>query len=217
MTTYKTYLKNLYEHIVTYYKSRPRYISASCYYNAITNVTEQCIDDLVTEYNKQLSNKSNKRLKQDKPKKTNICIIGIIRGGSIAATALHYKLEAAFGKGFDISLQLCSIKTRDLDASTSNEEELTKLKTYMANKTWDRVYIVDDLFDTGQTLKILHSNLKSEKWYSKCMYAFVFLKGDLNKSDYRFLQATELRTSVLSKIIVGLDINSNKWFQFWYE
>lgn len=202
--------------LVKAYGIPERYISLRVYDIALTNLEKQLYADIVDLLrDKAFTTKA----------KLQVSLVAVARGGNIPATVLHYKMSRLFEKEIEanqitFSLHYCPISTRHKDQA-NNEQALKQLKKELQQKERvDKVYIVDDLLDTGKTLHIIHEELYNSAWYSRTSYLFCFLKT-LMKFTETSLQTKNilcnLKKPFKNKTYIGLELNTKKWLTFWYD
>ena len=202
-------------------KRSQKYLDCYSTTTATMTLAESCTADIET------------LLLQNTKRRVKVLLVAIERGGNIPNTILNYNLAESFKKELSTNkLSLyslhCSISTRD-KKSVSNQQSMSRLKADIkailkksADDNYDDtlIYLVDDLFDTGETLKLLYKAFKREAWYGSATHLFCFSKETWTNTLARInmlLGYSEGTTFPTNMLVIGKVIETKKWLSFWYE
>jgi hypoxanthine phosphoribosyltransferase len=180
-----------------------------------------------------------KSLREDR--RRVILVVGLHRGGTIPATLLDYHLRNSYSKEH---LEVCStvlqLSLRDssldllksLEASVENLHNFvrTALNSFLDFRPEDmdlnfKVYFVDDLLDSGQTVNLLDSQLRQGKyfWYQQskivCLYDKNCPRGSALQSDISNAAAIDSLKQEGKLLIAdeSIILQEDTWVDFWYE
>lgn len=120
--------------------------------------------------------------------KGRIAILGISRGGLCPAVILsHLKQESEF----------FTVGVKSYTDTVKGEETVYQLPDCEQLKQYDTLYLVDDICDTGKTLKLLQEKILHPNMIS---ISIVYRKNDIFKPNY-----------------CGFEIMDEKWVVFPWE
>lgn len=196
-------------------------ISIKQHLQSIQPLYDYCVQEIA----EILNTPSYSKLESIPAKTLQVCFVSVARGGNIPATILHYQLSQLFMKEIErertlkISLLYCALSTRGeagVNSDQPNQKALTDLRNNLSQMYKEnsnlKVYVVDDLLDTGYTCKLMQTAFCKDKWVKAVTYLFCFIKprGLENLVESK-------KKSFTSPIVGGQDITTDKWLNFWYE
>jgi hypoxanthine phosphoribosyltransferase len=158
----------------------------------------------------------------------HICLIAVVRGGTIPTTLIDYQISKWISKNKSLATGEIKIHTLYVNMNTykdkdvEDKESLLKLKRELNNltkkirrKSLDMVFVIDDLVDTGRTLRKIHKSLSSCIYFENpVQYVFLFIK------DLKRLNEVKKKLNSVThnyNIIIGKVLNTKKWLAFWYD
>lgn len=197
-------------------------------------VLKTVIETLKVDLNTFLATTGNERAK--------VVLVSVDRGGSVPTTIIDYSLgsfskEKRTSRKLSISRLNLPLSTRDSKQGETNVEALTKVKaninqilhpTKLHYGRPIRIYVIDDLLDSGATLDLIVRSFKDETWYKQVKFVFLYHTVDRDKQG--FLRSTHeflppfftldwvIHSLVAAKqLVIGKTLKTNKWLDFWYE
>ena len=156
----------------------------------------------------------------------NILLLGVARGGTIPTTLIDYKISSLFKERslFAVSSRFVSINFYDGESSLANESFRSVLETIPRETKYSRVYVIDDLLDSGRTLSLLHTFLDSSKLcaFNKTSVEYITLfKKDSEEVLTNFknlLSSSTSKTSSYSYYCASEKrFPLDSWIEFWYD
>lgn len=194
------------------------YVSPSRFARATRNLHNRCVEDI------------SHTLNGSHPKsKLKVVLVSIERGGSLPTTMLNYSLSKAFAEDIKEGLLTihgvhCTLSTRDKKPGNNKKalhqlkEDINALLSPSKNSRKElepRIYIVDDLLDSGTTFKLVQEALHNSPWHFGVVYLFSFAKEKLENAYQKYSLKGFFQET--SQIVVGEVIPTKKWLRFWHE
>lgn len=204
----------MFSSIVKFFPSKD--ITFSAYTKTVKVLIDYCFKDIQT------------LLAVNTRRRTKIILVAIERGGNVPATLINYAISDGLQDYIkenkaEIHSLHCSISTRDKKPG-SNAKALLKLKTEIRAivkaapfgvEDNSRIYFIDDLLDSGETIRTIHNALNKEAWYDRARYLFVYSK----QSAIQTLSTVDFQGDYLgsANIEIGKNLKTRRWLSFWYE
>lgn len=231
-------LRNCLNKIQQQFINKERFIGLNEYNKSLENVVEQLFSILQEVWLKH-------------QKSIKVTLVSVERGGNIPATVIHHKLERYCEKEIaegliTFDLVSCKIQTRNISKvsdkaqNKNNNLALTNLLNNIKLKKEHLIIFIDDLVDSGITVKMINEFLrktdqKQKTQYNSCaLFISLFFKVDKNlkhpsmtldnlcklpdmKRLFKVHYDTVDNEPTNINMIIGKIIKTQKWLVFWYD